>query len=58
MLANNQLIGNAYNTAFGNAQQQMNAANQAALSGNQQALSGYGMGLQGAGQAGQMGIAG
>ena len=58
MLANNQLIGNAYNTAFGQAQQQMNAANQAALSGNAQALQGYGMGLQGAGQAGQMGIAG
>ena len=58
MLANNQLIGNAYNTAYGQAQQQMNAANQAALSGNAQALQGYGMGLQGAGQAGQLGIQG
>ena len=51
MLANNQLIGQGYNTAFNNAQAQMNAANQAALAGNQQALSG-------ANQAGQLGIAG
>ena len=52
MLAQNQLVGNAYQNAYTNAQQQMNAANQAALSGNQQALTGYGMGLTGAGQAG------
>jgi hypothetical protein len=56
--AMNQAIGQGYNTAFGQAQQQMNAANQAALSGNQQALSGYGMGLQGAGQAGTQALAG
>jgi len=58
MLAQNQLVSNAYNTAFGNAQQQMNAANQAALSGNAQALQGMGMGLQGAAQAGQLGLQG
>ena len=57
-LAQNQLVGNAYNQAFNNAQQQMNTANQAALSGNQQALAGYGMGLTGAQQAGQLGMAG
>ena len=51
MLAQNQLVGNAYNQAFTNAQQQMNAANQAALSGNAQAL-------QGTQQAGQLGISG
>ena len=68
-LAKNQLIGQGYNTAFQQAQQQMNAANQAALAGNQQALSGYGqagqqalagygMGLQGAGQAGTQAMQG
>ena len=68
-LAKNQLIGQGYNTAFQQAQQQMNAANQAALAGNQQALSGYGqagqqalagygMGLQGAGQAGSQAMQG
>jgi hypothetical protein len=56
--AMNQAIGQGYNTAFGQAQQQMNAANQAALAGNQQAMSGYGMGLQGAGQAGTQALAG
>jgi len=69
MLAQNQLVGGAYQNAYQNAQQQMNAANQAALAGNQQALTGYGqagsqalqglgMGLQGANQAGNLGIAG
>jgi hypothetical protein len=58
MLAQNQIIGQGYNTAFNNAQQQMNAANQAALSGNAQALQGYGMGLQGAGQAGSQALQG
>ena len=69
MLAQNQIISQGYNTAFNNAQNQMNAANQAALAGNQQALSGYnqagsqalqgyGMGLTGASQAGNLGIAG
>jgi hypothetical protein len=58
MLAQNQIIGQGYNTAFNQAQNQMNAANQAALAGNQQALSGYGMGLQGAGQAGNLALSG
>jgi hypothetical protein len=57
-LAAQQAIGQGYNTAFNNAQQQMNAANAAALTGNQQALSGYGMGLQGANQAGNMALQG
>jgi hypothetical protein len=57
-MAMNQVIGQGYNQAFTNAQQQMNAANQAALAGNQQALSGYGMGLQGAGQAGNLALQG
>lgn len=47
MLANNQLVGNAYNQAFTNAQQQMNTANQAALAGNAQAMQGTQLGLQG-----------
>ena len=58
MLAQNQLVGNAYNQAYNTAQGQMNTANQAALAGNQQALSGYGMGLQGAGQAGSQALSG
>jgi hypothetical protein len=58
MLAQNQLSSNAYNTAYTNAQNQMNAANQAALSGNQQALTGYGMGLSGAQAQGQLGLQG
>jgi hypothetical protein len=57
-LAAQQAIGQGYNTAYTNAQQQMNAANQAALAGNQQALTGYSQGLQGAQQAGNLGIAG
>ena len=69
MLAQNQLVGNAYMQAANEATTQMNTANQAALAGNQQALTGYGqagsqalqglgMGLQGANQAGNLGIAG
>jgi len=58
MLANNQIINQGYNTAFNNAQAQMNAANQAALSGNAQALQGYNTGLQGAGQAGSQAMQG
>jgi len=58
MLAQNQLTSNAYNTAFNNAQSQMNAANQAALTGNAQAQTGYGQGLTAAQQAGQLGLAG
>jgi len=57
-LAKNQLIGQGYNQAFQQAQQQMNAANQAALSGNAQAMQGAGIGLQGAGQAGSQALAG
>jgi soluble cytochrome b562 len=48
-LAKNQLIGQGYNQAFQQAQQQMNAANQAALAGNAQAMQGTGIGLQGVG---------
>jgi len=58
MLAQNQIIGQGYNQAFNNAQQQMNTANQQALAGNAQALQGAGMGLQAAGQAGNLGIQG
>ena len=58
MLVQNQIIGNGYNTAFNQAQNQMNAANQAALSGNAQALQGYNTGLQGAGQAGSQAMQG
>ena len=58
MLAQNQIIGQGYNQAYNNAQNQMNTSNQAALAGNQQALSGYGMGLQGAGQAGSQAMQG
>jgi hypothetical protein len=58
LMAQQQAIGQGYNQAYSNAQNQMNAANQAALSGNAQALQGYGMGLQGAQQAGQLGIQG
>jgi hypothetical protein len=57
-MAKNQIIGQGYNTAFQNAQQQMNAANQAALAGNAQALQGTGLGLQGANQAGQLAMQG
>ena len=62
MLAQNQLVGNAYNQAYNTAQGQMNTANQAALAGNAQAMQGAGIGLQGVGaqqagygQAGQAG---
>jgi len=62
MLAQNQLVGNAYNQAYNTAQGQMNTANQAALAGNAQAMQGAGIGLQGVGaqQAGygQAGAAG
>ena len=47
MLAQNQLVGNAYNTAFNNAQQQMNNVSAQGLAGQQAAV-------QGVGQAGQM----
>jgi hypothetical protein len=40
MLANNQLIGNAYNTAYGNAQTQANNVANIGLQGNQAAITG------------------
>ena len=40
MLANNQLIGNAYNTAYGNAQAQANNVANMGLQGNQAAITG------------------
>jgi hypothetical protein len=48
--AMNQVIGQGYNTAFNNAQQQMNAGAQLGLQGAQ-------AGIQGAGQLGQLGTA-
>ena len=47
MLAQNQLVGNAYNQAFNQAQQQMNQVSQQGLQGQQAAM-------QGLGQTGQM----
>jgi hypothetical protein len=47
MLAQNQLVGNAYNQAFGNAQNQMNTVSSQGLAGQQAAM-------QGIGQTGQM----
>ena len=57
-LAKNQAIGQGYNQAFTNAQQQMQAANQAALAGNAQAQQGISQGLTGAGQAGSQSMQG
>ena len=58
MLAQNQIIGQGYNQAYSNAQNQMNTANQAALAGNAQAQQGVAQGLQGAGQAGSLAMQG
>ena len=58
MLAQNQIIGQGYNQAYNNAQNQMNTANQAALAGNAQAQQGISQGLQGAGQAGSQAMQG
>jgi hypothetical protein len=58
MLAQNQLVSNAYQQAYTQGIGQMNQANQAALAGNAQAQTGYGQGLQGAQQYGQLGIQG
>ena len=58
MLAQNQIIGQGYNQAYNNAQNQMNTANQAALAGNAQAQQGIAQGLQGAGQAGSQAMQG
>ena len=54
-LANQQMIGSAYNTAYTNAQQAANQATQAQLQGLQQGISGAGMGLQGV-QGAQAGV--
>ena len=67
MLANNQLIGNAYNQAYGNAQTQMNNVANLGLQGNQAAMQGYGQaanaantmaGISGQGLTAQEGIYG
>ena len=67
MLANNQLIGNAYNQAYGNAQNQMNTVAQTGLQGQQAAMQGYGQaanaantmaGISGQGLQAQEGIYG
>jgi hypothetical protein len=51
MLAQNQLVGNAYQQAFGNAQNQMNQVSQQGLAGQQAAMQGLG---QVGTQAGQL----
>ena len=57
MLAQNQLVGNAYQQAYGNAQNQMNQVSQQGLQGQQAAMQGLGqvgaMGNQMAGIGGQ-----
>jgi hypothetical protein len=57
MLAQNQLVGNAYQQAYGNAQNQMNQVSQQGLAGQQAAMQGLGqygaMGNQLAGIGGQ-----
>lgn len=57
MLAQNQLVGNAYQNAFGQAQNQMNQVSQQGLQGQQAAMQGLGqvgaMGNQMAGIGGQ-----
>ena len=57
MLAQNQLVGNAYQQAYGNAQNQMNQVSQQGLAGQQAAMQGLGqvgaMGNQMAGIGGQ-----
>jgi len=55
MLAQNQLVGNAYNQAFTNAQNQMNQVAQTGLAGQQAAMQGIGQGIQGAGQLASIG---
>jgi hypothetical protein len=67
MLANNQLIGNAYNQAFNQAQGQMNNVANLGLQGQQAAMQGYGQaanaantmaGIAGQGLQAQQGIYG
>jgi hypothetical protein len=47
MLAQNQLVGNAYNQAYNTANQNMQAASQLGMQGTAQAMQGAGLGLQG-----------
>lgn len=51
----NQMIGQGYNTAFNNAQQQMQFGANLGLQGQQAALQGYGQAGQAAGALGQLG---
>jgi hypothetical protein len=55
MLAQNQLVGNAYQNAFGQAQNQMNTVSAQGLAGQQAAMQGLGQGIQGAGTLGTLG---
>jgi len=50
MLAQNQLVGNAYQQAYGNAQNQMNTVSSQGLAGQQAAMQGLGQGLTSANQ--------
>ena len=58
MLAQNQLVGNAYNQAYNTANQNMQTAAQLGMQGTGQAMQGAGVGLQsvGAQQAGYGGV--
>jgi hypothetical protein len=58
MLAQNQLVGNAYNNAFTAAQNQYNQAGTFQMQGLQNALTGNAQGLQGANQAGSQALQG
>ena len=55
MLAQNQLVGNAYNQAYQNAINQMNQVSQQGLAGQQAAMQGIGQGIQGSGQLANIG---
>ena len=48
MLAQNQLVGNAYQNAYGSAQNQMNTVSAQGLAGQQAAMQGLGQGISGA----------
>jgi len=48
MLAQNQLVGNAYQNAYGTAQNQMNTVSAQGLAGQQAAMQGLGQGISGA----------
>lgn len=55
MLAQNQLVGNAYQSAFDRAQQQLNTVSAQGLAGQQAAMQGLGQGIQGASALGALG---